>query len=353
MSEDFKATLRGLGFPPCRIALVLGGGNALGAYHAGLYEALEEAGVEPDWIVGTSIGAVNGAIIAGNPRECRLERLHRFWRPAKAPAGWAMPWDLLPEEWRRTTAAMATLLGGRHGLCGPLGSLGAGWSSDAQAASPAPYDTRMMIDTLAELVDFTLLNEARPRFMTVTVDIETGEGVVFDTDQQPLTPDHIRASAALLTAYPAVKIDGRLLGDGGLSANLPLDPVMTAADATPTLCIAADLLPLKAKPPQSLGDVIGRMQDLSFAAQSRRSLERWQATFDARVAADTAPPLIVLLRSAYSDQAQEVAGKAMDFSPESVRQRWAAGYEDGGRMMRRLRAGDIVIGRPGLLVEAG
>src|SRR5262245_31371032 len=62
-----------------RIALVLQGGGALGAYQAGVYQALHEANIEPDWVCGVSIGAINSAIIAGNPPEKRLERLHTFW----------------------------------------------------------------------------------------------------------------------------------------------------------------------------------------------------------------------------------------------------------------------------------
>ena len=342
-----------LGLSGHRIALVLGGGNALGAYHGGVYQALDEAGIEPDWVVGTSIGSVNGAIIAGNPRERRLERLRDLWRPAGEPGGWPVPWDMLPEEWRRTSAAITTLLAGHTGFFGPIGSFATGWSGDAAGGSPALYDTQMLNDTLAALVDFELLNRARPRFSAMTVDIETGEEVVFDTSRQPLSPNHIRASAALLTAYPAVEIDGRLLGDGGLSANLALDPIMSAEDPSPVLCIAADLLPLSSKRPNSFGEVISQMQNLTFAAQSRRSLERWQATFDARASAGADLPSITLVKLAYSDQEQEVAGKAMDFSPESVRQRWAAGLADGSRLVERLKSGEIALGRPGLSVETG
>ena len=62
-----------------QIVLVLQGGGALGAYQAGVYQALQEVGVEPDWVIGTSIGAINASLIAGNPPEMRLERLREFW----------------------------------------------------------------------------------------------------------------------------------------------------------------------------------------------------------------------------------------------------------------------------------
>jgi NTE family protein len=330
-----------------RLALALSGGNALGAYHAGIYQAVEEAGWEPDLIAGTSIGAVTGAILAGNRRDQRLDRLRELWRPAAADTDWPSPLSFGPDSWRRNAAVIQTLLAGQPGLFGPLGS---SWIHDPKTGSPALYDTQSMNRTLAALIDFELLNDARPRFIALAIDVESGEEVELDAGRGPLTPDHVRASAALLTTYPAVQVDGRLLGDGGLSANLPLDPVMRTADATPTLCIASDLLPLSSGPPTTLGAVISRMQDLIFAAQSRRTLERWHAALPAGRGLEEVPSITVV-RTAYHDQDCEVAGKAMDFSPSSVRMRWDAGLADGRRLIERLNAGEIPIGEPGLRVE--
>lgn len=334
-----------------RVALVLGGGNALGAYHAGVYQALEEAGIEPDWIVGTSIGAVVGAIIAGNRREDRLDRLRRLWRPADKAHGWPMPWDMVPENWRRTGAVLETLLAGRGGMFGPLGSSSSWWSHDRSAGSRALYDTKVLRGTLSDLLDFDVLNGGAPRFTAAALDVESGEEVWLDTARQKVTADHIRASAALLSTFPAVSVDGRLLGDGGLSMNLPLDPVMDWNAPAPVLCIAADLLPLTSGRPRTLGEVIGRTQDLVFAAQTRRTIEHWKRVHD-RQAGDEPRPSITLVNLAYSDQAREVAGKAMDFSPRSVRERWDTGQADGADMVARLRRGDIATGKPGLTVAS-
>lgn len=326
---------------------MLGGGNALGAYHAGLYEALHEAELEPDWVVGTSIGAITGAIIAGNEPARRLDQLRRFWRPAGERSGWPMPWDLIPDEWRRTSAVLQTMLGGQPGLFGPIGSPGAWPLRDRHRASPGLYDTRMLIDTLAALIDFERLNEGDVRFTAVAVDIETGEEILIDSATRTLTPEHLRASAALLTAYPAVEVDGRILGDGGISMNLPIDPVMAAEDGISTLCVASDLLPLSGPRPHTLGEVAGRLQDLIFAAQSLRSLRHWQAIFDGR--GDQAPS-VTLVTAAYSSQAREVAGKVMDFSPESIRARWGAGHADGTRLAKRIVNGEVAVGQPGLKI---
>jgi NTE family protein len=330
-----------------RVALVLGGGNALGAYHAGLYQALEEAGVEPDWIVGTSIGAVTGAIVAGNAPGDRLPRLRRLWRPEAEGAGWATPSAFLPETLRRTGAVLETVLFGRTGMFAPLGSR-AWWTHDPDRA-PALYDTQALQRSLVELVDFDRLNRATPRLTIAAVDLESGEELWFDTKDHVLKPEHIRASAALTTTFPAITVEGRLLGDGGLSTNLPVDPVMAWRDPTPLLCITSDLLPLASQRPHTLGEVISRTQDLMFAAQSRRTFERWQAVFDAD--RDRAETSITLLNLVYSRQEREVAGKAMDFSPRSVRERWDAGYRDGARVLDQLRSGQLAVGEPGLTIH--
>lgn len=335
-----------------RIALVLGGGNALGAYHAGLCQALDEAGIEPEWIVGTSIGAVTGAIFAGNEPAQRIAQLRKLWRPAAAAApitsAW---WPGAAETARRTTAIVETLLAGRAGLFAPLGSAGM-WplSGDRKAGTPALYDTQALQKTLSELIDFDRLNTKGPRFTLAAVDIETGEEVWIDTQDKTIVAGHIRASAALISTFPAVEIGGRLLADGGLAVNLPLDPVMDWTSTGPVLCLASDLLPLAAPPPRTVGEAIARTQDLMFAAQSRRTIQRWQALF----AADPrrSQSSITLVTMTYANPGTEVAGKAMDFSPYSIRERWDAGYRDANLALDRLRSGAIAVGQPGLTVSA-
>src|SRR5258708_38458378 len=85
---------------PGQVVLVLQGGGALGAYPAGVYQALPEAGVEPDWIIGTSIGAINAAIIAGNKPQDRLDRRNAFWSRMEQRSAWNMfpAWTGIPEQ---------------------------------------------------------------------------------------------------------------------------------------------------------------------------------------------------------------------------------------------------------------
>jgi NTE family protein len=322
------------------VVLVLGGGNALGAYQAGVYQALHESGIWPDRIVGTSIGALNGALIAGNAPDQRLARLADFWRPAP-DGGVGYGWiGTMPDTWRRSWDTLGTLLSGRPGMFAPIGS------SAFAPSPPAIYDTRPMAAQLAQLIDLDRLNNDTLPYVAIAVDLETGEEVAFDNRTGRLGIDHVRASGALPPSFPPIEIDGRLYVDGGISENLPLDPALAVPPTRPTLCIAVDLLPAIGPRPGTLGMVAERTQDLVFAVQSRRTITRWQE----RYARDEGQP-VTLACLTYSDQQPEVVGKAMDFSPTSVRLRWDAGYKDGGALVAQLRSGTIAVGGPGLQVH--
>ncbi|WP_294259018.1 patatin-like phospholipase family protein [uncultured Sphingomonas sp.] len=323
-----------------RIVLVLAGGNALGAYQAGVCQALHEGGIAPDWIVGTSAGAINGAILAGNAPDAALTKLAAFWR--SDGFDW---WQAWPETWRRTIATGATLLGGRPGVFGPLGT------ALLAAPTPALYDTGPLAATLESCIDFARLNDGAPRFTAVAVDLESGAETAFDTCDRPIGVEHVRASAAMPPALPAVAVDGRLYVDGGLSAKLPLDAVLSTPSERPTLCIAVDLLPMRSGRPDTLGDMAARAQDLTFASQTRRTIARWQAQYTTDPAYRGCS--VTLAQLLYADQQQEVAGKAMDFSPASVRQRWEHGLRDGIDLARRIAGGTLPIGGGGLHLLPG
>ncbi|HJO64718.1 MAG TPA: patatin-like phospholipase family protein [Sphingomonas sanguinis] len=326
--------------PDLRIALVLAGGNALGAYQAGVYEALHEAGISPDWVVGTSAGAINGAIIAGNDPSDRLSRLSDLWRPDTSGAAGAFAWEGGIDSWRRSGEVVATLFGGRRGLFAPLGT------ALAERDAPALYDTTPLAHTLARLVDFDRLNDARVRYMIQAVALDTGAEVVFDNKRGRITPDHVRASCAMPPAFPPVAVDGELYVDGGLAANLPLDPVLAEPGEAPLLCIAVDLLPLAGPRAPTIGGLISRTQDLVFAAQSRRTLTRWRDHY--ANAPEMAQASVTLVQLRYVEQQDEVAGKALDFSPRSVRARWDAGLCDARALVAALAAGAIPFGGRGL-----
>jgi NTE family protein len=320
------------------VVLVLSGGNALGAFEAGVYEALHEHGLQPDWVIGASIGAINAALIAGSDPDHRIETMRAFWRPALSPGALTHPWASMFETSRRTTAVGWSATAGRPGIFGPLLSAFTPWTDD----QPSIFETSQLAITLESLVNFDRLNAGTCRYTATAVDLETGDDVVFDSTAIQIKPDHIRASAALPVAFPPVEIDGRWLVDGGLSANLPLDPVLSAPPPRATLCIAVDLLPLHGPKPATIGEAASRMQDLIFAAQSRRSINRWKAAYTRREGIT-----LSLVRLAYTEQDEEVAGKALDFSAPTVEQRWSAGYRAGMLAVKGVQTETMLIGVPG------
>lgn len=322
-----RDALPGPGFD---FVLILGGGNALGAFQAGVYEAFHDAGFEPDWIIGTSIGAINGALLAGSRNADRVKALQSFWR---TPLDGGVLWSLVPETIRRTAAANWTLSAGRPGIFGPVLS-GAG--------GPSIYRADELGRTLLTSVDFELLNTGACRYTATAVDLETGDDVAFDTAKRRIMPDHVRASAALPVLFPPVEIDGRWFVDGGVSANLALDPFFAIQPVRPTLCVAVDLLPLAQSLPRTIGEAGSRMQDLMFAAQSRRSLTRWREAY-----AGHGEPGITFAKLTYASQDQEVVGKALDFSTTTLDARWQAGKGEAERLLKTLADGQRSV------IEAG
>lgn len=324
-----------------RFALVLSGGNALGSWQAGAFEAMVARGYAPDRVSGASVGAINGALIVGNPPDRAVERLRAFWSPAGA--SW---WPAELDAWRRTAAVSATLAAGRWQAFTPRPFLGQPWVGDG-APSPSLFDTRPLAATLERSVDWERVNDGLVRLTVTAVELESGLDAAFDTTRDRLGPDHVRASTALMPAFAPVEIGGRWYVDPGLSANLPVDAVLAEPGDGPLLVIALDLLPLSAPKPATFGEAAGRLQDLVFAAQARRAADAWKAVYDLH---GPKAPAVTLARLSYSDQGREVAGKAFDFSPETAGERWAAGATAMHALLDRLEAGDLPIGEPGLTV---
>ncbi len=324
----------GTGKVDLNLVLILSGGNALGAFQAGFYDALNDHGIAPDWIVGTSIGAINGALILGVPPEDRMANLRRFW---DVPSGSDYAWPFGPSPWQRTLGANWAAIYGRPGLF-DIATTG--------LANHAVYNTGGLRRTLDRQVDFDRLNGG-PFHLTVNaVDLETGEDVIFDTSRGRIRSDHVRASAALPVLFPPVESGGRWLVDGGLSANLALDPFFQDLPPRRTLSIAVDLLPGAQALPRTLGEAGSRMQDLVFAAQSRRALERWTETY-----ASYRGPGITFVRVAYANQRKEVFGKAMDFSRATIRDRWQERHGSATSLLNWIATGDLALVEEGLLVH--
>jgi NTE family protein len=317
------------------LVLALGGGNALGSYLAGAYEHLQQQNIEPQWIVGGSIGAVTGAIIAGNAPEDRLPRLKAFWDEAMIRSPGLMERGSKIRHTYNEIHTISALLFGRPGLFGHrfpgMLSMLPWMPSDVSL-----YDHGPLKQTLERLVDFRRLNKGDIRLTIGCVDLESGDEVLFDTTREELTPEHFLASSAITPVFPPVEIDGRLLCDPGYTNNLPLDVPFTEPVNEDFTCIAVELFSLQASRPATLSAIAERANDLIFASPTRRTLQGLQREYGLREKLEPDGPRATLLHMAYYAGSDERAGKTFDYSPSSIKDRWAAGQRDMAKSLALL-----------------
>jgi len=367
-------THRGLGRPPFEtVALVLQGGGALGAYQGGVYEALAEAGIAPDWVAGISIGAINAALIAGNAPEDRVDRLRAFWEAVTLP--FAGAFGDLPERpsgagpatgrgegWRRLAnggSALAALLGGAAGFFAPR--LPSPWfqpSGSPEATSY--YDTAALRGTLERYVDFDRINRGGTRLSLGAVNVRTGNFVAFDTATHVIGPEHVMASGALPPGFPAVEIDGEHYWDGGLVSNTPLQWVLEDHPRRDTLAFQVDLWSAVGELPRNLPDVAMRQKEIQYSSRTRlntdqfKRMQRLRAAANAllrrmpaelrdseegRLVADAASEKVFrIVHFIYRSRHDEADSKDYDFSRLSMRDHWRSGYLDAARSLRHTEA---------------
>lgn len=305
------------------IWLCLSGGNALGAYHAGAYEALEQSGVNPSRIAGASIGAITAALIAGNSPENRVPRLRQFWEKAEQHQLFLPASAFMPTHLQKWLALSQTLAHGRPGLFQPApGALGS--LSPFVPSPPYLFDTSSLRATLMELIDFGRLNNGPMQVLVTAVDVESGEDVAFDSRAGGIDVEHLMASTAFPIAFPPIQIGDKVYVDPGVSANLPIVPIFATGDQQNVLCLALDLVSTVGRAPAFLDEAVGRAHDLIFGSQSRHALR--QVMLAQQVSSSSGRAAVVHL--AYQGRDQEIGGKALDFSRASIRQRWAAGKAD-------------------------
>ncbi|MBX3671176.1 MAG: patatin-like phospholipase family protein [Rhodocyclaceae bacterium] len=254
---------------PGQVVLVLQGGGALGAYELGVYQALHEAGLEPDWVIGTSIGAINGAIIAGNRSEDRLVRLRELWRRVgQAPS---FPyWPGLPEAF----AELLTLVRGIAGFCSPRGPVWGGVRAKVGLERASYYSSAPLRETLSELVDFSVLNAGHPRLTVGAVHIESGAMRYFDSRRAALDIEHVMASGALPPGLPAVRVGGDAYWDGGLYSNTPLEAVLDDDPRRDSLIFSVNVWQQTGHEPVSIWQAMARQKDIQYASRADSHIAR-------------------------------------------------------------------------------
>ncbi|MFK4497107.1 NTE family protein [Bradyrhizobium japonicum] len=259
---------------PGQVVLVLQGGGALGSYQAGVYQALHEAGIEPDWVIGTSIGAINGSLIAGNAPENRLARLKEFWKRMEQNPVWALG-GAFP-DFSEKLAYLSTVTNGIPGFFRPNPLAHAGDSFPLGADHAGFYSTAPLEKTLSELVDFDLANRCAPRLTVGAAHVGTSEMRYFDSRDGELTVKHVMASGALPPAFPAVRIDGELYWDGGILSNTPTEAVFDDNPRRDSLIFSVHLWNSVGAEPTTMAEVLNRHKDVQYSSRIASQIVRQQ-----------------------------------------------------------------------------
>ena len=336
-----------------KTVLVLQGGGALGAYQAGVYEALAAEGHSPDWVAGISIGAINAALIAGNPPERRVARLREVWETVSS--------RLLAKPAFRGEEARALFNEASAGLVAAFGLPGFFQPRLLPSLAHPPgtpgaisvYETHPLRRTLESLVDFDLLNSGRVRVSVGAVNLGTGNFAYFDTAHdpgKPIAPEHIMASGALPPGFPPVEIDGEYYWDGGLVSNTPLSYVLDEQPRPDMMIFQVDLFSARGMLPRTLPDVYEREKDIKYSSRTRLNTDLFKQRQELRRAArrllDKLPgsladdPDAKLLREFSCDAAVTILhlihrrknhftqSKDYEFSRHSMEDHWESGLED-------------------------
>jgi len=337
------------------VALVLQGGGALGAYQAGVYERLLEGGIEPTWIAGISIGAINSAIIAGNARENRVARLREFWELVSGNySGVSDPyWTGVPlvdsvHSCVNQLAAARAFMQGVNGFFAPrMPPPYLLWNG---GGATSYYDTTPLRATLERLVDFDRVNAKETRLSVGAVNVRTGNFAYFDNIKDQIRPEHIMASGALPPGFDAVEIDGEKYWDGGMVSNTPLDWVLSNGSGLDTLVWQVDLWSAHGELPRDLASVATRMKEIQYSSRTRnvtdslRKVKKLRATLSellalipAEIAASPQaqllaaaadPALYNIVELVYRSATYEGQYKDVEFSRRTMTEHWQAGYSD-------------------------
>jgi NTE family protein len=340
---------------PGQVVLVLQGGGALGAYQVGVYQALHEVGIEPDWVIGTSIGAINAALICGNEPKRRLEHLNAFWDQVEQKGFGASALD--PFGLASMMGTMSTVLRGIPSFFTPnLGAL-RGTKAESPVEQASYYSTAPLRETLQELIDWKYLCDCKTRLTVGAVNVCSGAMRYFDTRQEALAVEHVMASGALPPAFGAVRIDGEPYWDGGIYSNTPIEAVLDDKPRRDSLIFAVNVWHQTASEPNSIWEVMARTKDIQFASRADSHIARQKQIHHLRhvireltkqvPAGKQADAAVKELASWGCGTQMHVAHllaprvksedhtKDIDFTPAGIRARREAGHADTLRMIKR------------------
>jgi NTE family protein len=337
-----------------QIALLLQGGGALGAYQAGVYEALAEADLHPDWVAGISIGAINSAIIAGNPPQQRVGALRDFWHavstsPLGVPYFKQIEFSDSQHELLNQARAMDILLFGTPNFFVPRLPPPAIWPPGSPDKA-SYYDTTPLRATLARLVDFDRLNSREMRFSVGAVDVRSGDFTYFDNTTHTIVFEHIAASGSLPPGFPATKIGDEYFWDGGLISNTPLEWVLGSRPRRDTLAFQVDLWNARGELPKDMIAVEVRQKEIIYSSRSRAATDRYRYVQKLRIAfanllkqipehlresadaklllAEADDKVCNIVHLIYRSRPYEGVAKDFEFSRRTMEEHWQTGYSN-------------------------
>ena len=338
-----------------QVVLVLQGGGALGAYQAGVYEAMHVSGIEPDWVIGTSIGAINAALIAGNTGSRRVEQLRQFWSLVESPDNWLSAFSGFAMG--NTFDNLRTVTRGIPAFFEPNLNAMFGTRVKVGAEQAAYYSTDPLRKTLAELIDFASIAGGATRLTVGAVNACSGAMRYFDSRSEPLGVEHVMASGALPPAFPAVRIGTDLYWDGGIYSNTPIEAVLDDYPRRSSLIFAVNVWHQTGPEPESIWEVMGRTKDIQYASRAdnhiakQKELHRMRHIVRELTAQlsneQRADPHIKELASWGCGTTMHVAHliaprlegedptKDIDFTAAGVKLRRDAGFADTMRMIQR------------------
>ena len=335
--------------------LVLQGGGALGSYQAGVYEALAQDGVDPQWVAGISIGAINAALIAGNAPERRVDRLREFWTLASAGPQWDLGFATGPARAMTSQINAAnTVMFGVSGFFAPRFPPPQ-FQPQGTPAALSYYDTAPLKGTLERLVDFDRINAKETRLSVGAVNVRTGNFAYFDNHHEKIRPEHIMASGALPPGFPPIDIGGQDYWDGGLVSNTPLEYVLDNGTGAPLVVFQVDLFPALGAMPKTLAEAAEREMDIRFSSRTRlgtdHALQDHRTKLLIRELLEKLPPdlaagaiaaqlrdltredSLTVVQLIYRRKPHEGSAKDYEFSRATMLEHWSSGVHAVRRAM--------------------
>ncbi|WP_394209460.1 patatin-like phospholipase family protein [Enterovibrio calviensis] len=324
------------------VCLVLQGGGALGAYHIGAYQALEEAGFTPDWFAGISIGALNAAILAGNAPEQRLTKLEQFWERISRPGTDIDIPPVMAQTFNNASAQQALLFGQPDFFTPrPISPLLAPPGEGATSF----YDTTPLFSTLSDLADFDLINKGEARLTVGATSVTNGDLVYFDSRTDTIEPAHAVASGSLPPGFPATKVGDDYYWDGGVVSNTPLNGILDLAGDDELLIFMVDLWNPKGELPQTMNEVLWREKEIQYASRTSEHIEALVAKRNLDHLLTKAPELLAnkdvpaatnlkadkkidIVHITFDPIQGHIALSDTEFSRRSIRLRRESGYTD-------------------------